>query len=69
MNSSNKIRKKRGLFPEITWVYLQNSLLLQTNTPAFDEKIGRNFKFLRQELNEKRREIQENPSFLAGKRK
>lgn len=53
MDSSNKIRKKRGLFPEITWVYLQNSLLLQTNTPAFDEKIGMNFKFLRQKLDEK----------------
>ena len=69
MNSSNKIRKKRGFFPEITWVYLQNSLLLQTNTPAFDEKIGRNFEFLRQELDEKWREIRENPSILAGKRK
>lgn len=69
MKFPNKIRKKRGLFPEITWVYLQNSLLLQTNTPAFDEKIGMNFKFLRQELDEKWREIRENPSFLAGKGK
>lgn len=69
MNSSNKIRKKRGLFPEITWVYPQNSLLLQTNTPAFDEKIGRNSEFFRQELDEKWREIRENPSVLAGKKK
>lgn len=67
MNFSNKICKKRGLLPEIALLFQQNSLLLQTNTPAFDEKIGMNFGFLRHELDEKRRENRENPSILAGK--
>lgn len=69
MNFPNKICKKRGLFPEIAKVYPQNSLLLQTNTPAFEEKIGMNFGFLRHELDEKRRENREKPSVLTGKTK
>lgn len=69
MNFSNKICKKRGLLPEIALLFQQNSLLLQTNTPAFDEKISMNFGFLRHELDEKRQENRKNPSVLAGKTK